>query len=59
MDLIQTWYVDRYYCTFKFDTSLIDLTLIQGHRSATKQKTFASVISQSFQWISFEWNLVH
>ena len=25
MDLIQTWYDDRYYCVLRLDSSLIDL----------------------------------
>ena len=37
IDLMQTWYDNRYYWTKQFDTSLIDHDLIQGHRSVRKQ----------------------
>ena len=33
-NLSHTEYDDRHYCTLHFDTSLVDLNLVQGHRIA-------------------------
>ena len=52
MDLIRTWYDDRYFCTLHFDTSLIYLDVeSRSHESETS----AQVISHSFQssWREF------
>ena len=55
MDLIQTWYDNRYYCTLNFDTSLIGLDLDSRSQECQKAKTSAPIISQSFQsiWMEF------
>ena len=58
MDLIQTWYDDRCYCTLHFDTSLVDLNLDSVSQKCEKAKTSASVISQSFQLIRMEF-IIH
>ena len=60
MDLTQTWYDDRHYCTLQFDKSLIDLALhfdtspidLDLHsrsQECKKAKTSVPNISQSFQ----------
>ena len=51
MDLIETWYVDRCYCTLQFNTSLTDIDLDQKSQGWQKAKTFAKNISQNFQMI--------
>ena len=48
MDLIQTWYDDRYYCTLHFDTSVTDHDLDSRLQECEKTKTSATIISQSF-----------
>ena len=57
MDLIQTRYDNRYYCTLHFDTGLIDLVL-QRSQGCAKAKPYAPVISQSMQSILMEFGIV-
>ena len=54
MDLIQSWYDDRYSCTLHFDTSLIDLDFDSTSQECQKADISALIISQSFQFISME-----
>ena len=46
IDLIQTWYDDRHYCTLYFDTSLIHLDLDSRVQQCEKAKTSAPIVSQ-------------
>ena len=55
---IQTWYSDRYYCGWHFDTSLIDLDFDSTSHECEKAKTYASIVSQSFQSIQIEFFLL-
>ena len=54
MDLIQTWYDDRYYCTLHFDSSLIDLDHDSRSQGYEKAKPSAPIVSQSFLLIWME-----
>ena len=48
IDLIQTWYSNRYYCTLHFDTSLIGLDLysrsLEHEEAKTSSQSFQSVL---------------
>ena len=57
MDLSQSWYGDRYYCTLHFDTSPLTFTLIQGHGSARKLKRLCQLSHKVFD--HFDLNLVY
>ena len=57
MDLIQTWFDGRYYCTLHFDTSVIDLDLDSRTEQCEKAETSVTIVSQSFN--RFEGNLVY
>ena len=54
MDLIQTWYDDRYYCPLDFDTSLIDRSLYSRSQDWEKSKNFCANYLTIFN--RFEWN---
>ena len=51
MDLIQTEYDDRYYCTLHFDTGLIDLDFDSWSQECEKPETVVHIVSQIFQLI--------
>ena len=42
MDFLHSWYDNRCYSILQFGTSLIDLTLIQGHKSAKSMQSCAN-----------------
>ena len=52
MDLIQSWYDDKYYCTLHFDTSLT--LVILWSQECEIAECSAPIISQSFQSIWME-----
>ena len=54
MDLIQTRYDNRYYCTLHFNTSLIDLNVDSRSQERKKVKPSVAIISQSFQSVRME-----
>ena len=60
MDLIQTQYDDRYYCTLHFDTSLIDLYLDLDSRSqdCEKANNFFTNYLKSVQSIWMEFSVL-
>ena len=58
MDLIKTWYDDRYYSTLHFDANLIQLDLDSRSQECKKSKTCVSVISESFQSICMEYGIL-
>ena len=58
MDLIQTWFNDRYNCTLHFDTNVIDLDRDSRSRECEKAKACAPIISQSFQSIWMEFGIL-
>ena len=58
MDLIKTWYDDRYYSTLHFDTNLIELDLDSMSQECKKSETCMSVVSESFQSICMEYGIL-
>ena len=51
INLLQTWYDDRYYRTLHLDTSLIDLDRDSRSQECKKAKSSAAIISQNFRTI--------
>ena len=54
VDLIETWYHNRYYCTLHFDNSLIDLDIDSRPQKCKKANTSLQIIKQMLN--QFEWN---
>ena len=53
INLAQTWYDDRYYCTLRFDTSLSDLDLNSRSQECEQVKSSAPIGSQSLDDFDF------
>ena len=62
IDLIQTWYDDRYYRTLYFDTDLIYLDLDSMSQECKKAKTYVPIIYKVFGQFDFKlaycWDLL-
>ena len=57
MDLIQTWYSDRYHRSLYFDTSLIDLGPDSKSQECETAKTYANIL-QSLQSVRMKFSLL-